>query len=105
MGNPNTNPKAAGDVLTNPKDIVLEKPLIDHREYRYVKLNNKIQAVVVSDAKADKAAACLAVGVGSLHERKDVQGLAHFCEHMLFLGTKKYSFFFFDGNFEFFRQL
>ena len=37
------------------------------------------------------------VGVGSLndpddpnHHGKKFNGLAHFCEHMLFLGTKKY---------------
>lgn len=28
--------------------------------------------------------------IGSLSEPKDLPGLAHFCEHMLFLGTKKY---------------
>lgn len=31
----------------------------------------------------------MSVGVGSLHDG-DVEGLAHFCEHMLFLGTEKY---------------
>lgn len=30
------------------------------------------------------------VGSGSLNDPPEVQGLAHFCEHMLFLGTKKY---------------
>jgi insulysin len=28
--------------------------------------------------------------VGSLQDPPEVNGLAHFCEHMLFLGTKKY---------------
>ncbi|KAK6048006.1 hypothetical protein COOONC_14489 [Cooperia oncophora] len=30
------------------------------------------------------------VNVGSLMDPWDLQGLAHFCEHMLFLGTDKY---------------
>ena len=30
------------------------------------------------------------VGVGSLYDPPKANGLAHFLEHMLFLGTKKY---------------
>uniref|UniRef100_A0A7S4IA98 Peptidase M16 N-terminal domain-containing protein n=1 Tax=Odontella aurita TaxID=265563 RepID=A0A7S4IA98_9STRA len=36
------------------------------------------------------AAAALAVGVGSYHDPGSVQGIAHFLEHMLFMGTEKY---------------
>eukprot|EP00928_Gymnodinium_smaydae_P021833 TRINITY_DN18548_c0_g1_i1.p1 TRINITY_DN18548_c0_g1~~TRINITY_DN18548_c0_g1_i1.p1 ORF type:complete len:1037 (+),score=242.92 TRINITY_DN18548_c0_g1_i1:244-3111(+) len=36
------------------------------------------------------AGAALCVNVGMCHERKDLPGLAHFLEHMLFTGTKKY---------------
>jgi len=32
----------------------------------------------------------LAVGVGSFSDPKDAYGLAHFCEHCVFLGTEKY---------------
>lgn len=42
------------------------------------------------DAETDKAAAAMAVRVGSLSDPEDMQGLAHFLEHMLFLGTAKY---------------
>eukprot|EP00929_Paragymnodinium_shiwhaense_P057959 TRINITY_DN29034_c0_g1_i1.p1 TRINITY_DN29034_c0_g1~~TRINITY_DN29034_c0_g1_i1.p1 ORF type:complete len:1041 (-),score=300.48 TRINITY_DN29034_c0_g1_i1:228-3350(-) len=74
----------------DPKDIVIEKPQTDHREYRYVVLPNSMQAIVISDSKCDKAAASLSVKVGSAFDPKEVQGLAHFLEHMLFLGTEKY---------------
>ena len=37
-----------------------------------------------------KAAASLAVGVGSFADPPAIGGLAHFCEHMLFMGTRKY---------------
>lgn len=36
------------------------------------------------------SAACLRVGIGYLYDPPHVDGLAHFLEHMLFLGTKKY---------------
>ena len=36
------------------------------------------------------AAAALCVGAGGFHEPKDAPGLAHFLEHMVFMGSKKY---------------
>lgn len=36
------------------------------------------------------AAAALSVGVGSFSDPKDAQGLAHFLEHMLFMGSTKF---------------
>jgi nardilysin len=37
-----------------------------------------------------KAAAALAVGVGSFSDFAHMQGIAHYLEHMLFMGTEKY---------------
>ena len=37
-----------------------------------------------------KAAAALVVGAGSYHDPPYAQGIAHFLEHMLFMGTEKY---------------
>ena len=36
------------------------------------------------------SAAAMAVGVGSFHDPEGVQGLAHYLEHMLFMGSEKY---------------
>ena len=38
----------------------------------------------------DLAAAAMCVNAGSYHEPQHIGGLAHFCEHMLFMGSKKY---------------
>jgi len=70
--------------------VAIEKPETDHREYRHLTLENGLRAIVISDSKCDKAAAALSVKVGFFSDPKEVQGLAHFCEHMLFLGTEKY---------------
>ena len=43
-----------------------------------------------SFAEAQKAAVSLDCRVGHFSDPEAVPGLAHFCEHMLFLGTKKY---------------
>lgn len=70
----------------------------DQREYSFVQLDNQMKVLLVSDKDAEKSAACMFVGVGSLADPTDplspdgkkLDGMAHFCEHMLFLGTKKY---------------
>ena len=62
----------------------------DTTEYRRFVLDNGLRVILLSDAKLNKSSASLAVGVGSLSDPKSRQGLAHFLEHMLFLGTKKY---------------
>ncbi len=63
---------------------------IDDRRYLYQVLDNQLQVLLISDPDADKAAASLDVNVGSYHDPIDREGLAHFLEHMLFLGTQKY---------------
>jgi secreted Zn-dependent insulinase-like peptidase len=46
--------------------------------------------LLVSDPAFNKSAASLEVQAGSLMDPEERQGLAHFLEHMLFLGNKKY---------------
>jgi len=62
----------------------------DRRAYRYVELPNQLRVLLISSPAIDKAAAALDVNVGSRQDPVDRQGLAHFLEHMLFLGTDKY---------------
>lgn len=54
-------------------------------------LENGLEALVISDPKADKASAAMDVKVGHLSDPEDLQGLAHFCEHLMFMGTDKVS--------------
>lgn len=53
-------------------------------------LDNGIKTILVEDKLIDKTIVCVAVNAGSLANPKNYQGLAHFLEHMLFLGSKKY---------------
>ncbi|KPH93816.1 peptidase M16 [Pseudoalteromonas porphyrae] len=62
----------------------------DNREYKTLKLANEIEVILVSDPSAEKSAAALSVGVGLLHDPMSQQGMAHYLEHMLFLGTERY---------------
>ena len=62
----------------------------DEREYRLLTLENQMQVLLISDPDTLKAAASLDVNVGSGDNPEGRGGLAHFLEHMLFLGTDKY---------------
>lgn len=68
----------------------IEKPDLDDREYKTVTLSNGLTALLIHDAKTDKAAAALDVNVGAFSDYEHLPGLAHFCEHLLFMGTEKY---------------
>lgn len=83
-------PPAAEPTLTPSDTTVLRKSPNDDREYRYLTLENGLRVLLVRDPNTDRAAASLVVFRGSYHEPADYPGLAHFLEHMLFIGTKKY---------------
>jgi insulysin len=72
---------AAGTVVKSPND---------QRQYESFILANQLKVLLISDPNTDKAAAALDVFVGSSSDPQRWPGLAHFLEHMLFLGTKKY---------------
>lgn len=71
-------------------DVALYRSVADQRAYRYLQLDNQLKVLLISDPDSDKSAASLDVHVGSFQNPSDREGLAHFLEHMLFLGTDKY---------------
>ncbi|MBS9777290.1 MAG: insulinase family protein [Gammaproteobacteria bacterium] len=62
----------------------------DKRDYAYTTLDNGLKLLVISDPKAQRSAAAVDVDAGTSAEPEKFPGLAHFLEHMLFLGTDKY---------------
>ncbi|XP_015050795.2 nardilysin [Drosophila yakuba] len=84
----------------------------DRKHYRALTLSNGLRAMLISDSYTDepsihrasseslnssiehfhgKLAACaVLVGVGSFSEPRQYQGLAHFVEHMIFMGSEKF---------------
>lgn len=70
--------------------ITILKASNDKREYRRIVLPNQLQVLLISDPETDKAAAAMDVNVGHFSDPDDLQGLAHFLEHMLFFSSAKY---------------
>ena len=69
---------------------VVNKSPNDEREYAAVTLDNGLQVLMVSDATTEKSAAALSVGVGAFSDPMDFQGMAHYLEHMLFMGSESF---------------
>jgi secreted Zn-dependent insulinase-like peptidase len=70
--------------------VSLIKSENDQRSYRRLTLENQLDVLLISDPDADKAAVALDLYMGSYQNPEHTEGLAHFLEHMLFLGTQRY---------------
>ena len=64
------------------------KSLSDKSNYKLIQLHTGLEVLLINDPSTKKSAASLAVNAGSIND--NTMGMAHFCEHMLFLGNKKY---------------
>ncbi|MCG9696298.1 insulinase family protein [Shewanella sp. Isolate11] len=73
-----------------PSTKFITKSPNDHRQYQFIQLDNEIRVLLVEDMQATQAAASMVVNVGHFDDPVSRPGMAHFLEHMLFLGTKKY---------------
>jgi insulysin len=69
----------------------IKKSDIDTWNYRGLELANGMLCVLISHSNIDKAAAALNVEIGSFADPNNVPGVAHFLEHMLFMGSTKVS--------------
>ena len=77
-------------LAATPAGAIVAKSPNDDRVYEAFELSNGLRVLVISDPKTDRGAASLDVNVGSGSDPASRPGLAHFLEHLLFMGTEKY---------------
>ncbi|KPI84327.1 phosphoglycan beta 1 3 galactosyltransferase 5 (SCG5) [Leptomonas seymouri] len=65
-------------------------PAVLRTKYSGYILSNGVKCVIVQDPNATMPAAAMSIHAGQLNDPKELPGLAHFCEHMLFMGTDKF---------------
>jgi len=63
---------------------------VNGMEFTSLTLPNKLEVLLVHDTRFKKSSAAMAVMVGSLADPTNAPGMAHYLEHMLFLGTKSF---------------
>ncbi|ORC84466.1 putative peptidase, putative,metallo-peptidase, Clan ME, Family M16 [Trypanosoma theileri] len=65
-------------------------PSVFHiKHFGYI-LKNGVKCIIIQDPSATVPCAAMNIRVGQLNDPDILPGLAHFCEHMLFMGTDKY---------------
>ena len=62
----------------------------DDRAYDLIELANGLEVMLVSDPTAEKSAAALSIGLGAASDPEDYPGMAHYLEHMLFMGSEQF---------------
>ncbi len=69
---------------------MIKIPDNENRKFKYGELSNKMKYTIISDKYSDKANIVMNVRTGWLYDPPKYMGLAHFLEHMLFMGSTKY---------------
>lgn len=77
-------------VLPNRTKLPYLTPGLKNQETLRIRLQNGLEAYLISDPDSEQSGAMLSVNTGSWEDPIEYPGLAHFVEHMLFLGTLKY---------------
>jgi nardilysin len=90
--------KVTGVIISPPEieeSIYLSGGVSDHKEYLYTTINGmKVLIISTKQLKLSGedlvSAAALAVQTGSFNDPDEIQGLSHYLEHMIFMGSAKY---------------
>lgn len=71
-------------------DVEIHKSPTDKAVYQAIKLPNEMEVLLISDEKANKSLFSVGISVGSMEDPLNQQGLAHYLEHMILMGSKAY---------------
>ena len=77
-------------VIEDQATLPILNPALEGRKTEKLVLSNGMKVYLISDPGAEQSAAGLAVEAGSWDDPKEYPGMAHFLEHMLFMGTAAY---------------
>lgn len=86
-------PVSKGQTFVELEDkamLPLLTPALKERKKSKLLLNNGLEVLIISDPSVEQSGAMLSVLAGSWYDPEKGPGLAHFLEHMLFLGTRSY---------------
>lgn len=82
--------EAAYEIIEDRATTPLLNPSMQKRQIVKMRLKNGLQAYLISDPDTKHSAASVAVKRGSWNDPKAYPGMAHFVEHLLFMGSKAY---------------
>jgi len=84
------NDSPSYEQIKDQSSISILTPALAKRKTAKIRLSNGMEAYLISDPDTDQSAASITVDAGSWLDPKEYPGLAHFLEHMLFMGNRAY---------------
>lgn len=82
-----TSQQAVGFHYLNAK---IQKSPTDKAAYKAIRLENGMEVLLISDESANKSLFAVGLPVGSMEDPIEQQGLAHYLEHMILMGSKAF---------------
>ncbi len=76
--------------IDEKNQLTILSPSLSNQKRAKIRLKNGLEAYIISDSEASQSAAALSVESGAWNDPEQCDGMAHFCEHMLFMGSEKY---------------
>ncbi len=76
--------------IQDQSNLEILTPSLGKRKMAKIRLENGLEAYLISDPGADQSAAALSMEVGSWNDDPNYPGIAHFLEHLLFMGSETY---------------
>ncbi|NGX55541.1 MAG: Protease 3, partial [Chlamydiae bacterium] len=77
-------------IVTDQSGLRISTPSLSERKTGKLRLENGLEVYLISDPGSHESGAALAVDVGTWDDPNERPGMAHFVEHMLFMGNEKY---------------
>lgn len=84
------DPAPSYSLVEDQTQLEIASPTLAGRQTAKLRLSNGLEAYLISDPGVPQSAAALAVQVGSWSDPEEYPGMAHFLEHMLFMGNEAY---------------
>ena len=78
------------EVIKETRETAIKTPAYASRKSRKFRLLNGLTVLLFSDESMKESAMAISNRAGDWENPDGILGLAHFNEHMLFMGTKKY---------------
>lgn len=70
--------------------VEINKSPNDNALYQAIRLKNGMEVLLISDEKANKSLMSAGISIGSMEDPLEQQGLAHYLEHMILMGSKRF---------------
>ena len=77
-------------IVEDQSGLRISTPSLSERKTGKLRLENGLEVYLISDPGTHESGAALAVEVGTWDDPQERPGMAHFVEHMLFMGNEKY---------------